>query len=274
MNPVVPTCFDSLAGFMLIVMQQNEVADDGAPAPWGVVVVEDDGPTRAFFEDSVRRCSELRWLASLGTVHEALAWLGGVKEAPDVLLVDLGLPDGSGLQVIREAIARHPKCEPLVISVFGDEENVLASIEAGAVGYIHKDDAPESIAKTILDMKAGGSPISPMIARRVLAKYRSLQEESRPPETPPAVPVAVAAGPAVVAVAPAPPARSLLSKREQDVLALIARGFSYAEIARLHALSVHTVQTHIKNLYGKLAVHSKNEAVFEAMRLGLLRHPG
>lgn len=249
---------------MLFVMQQNEVPDADGAAPWGVVVVEDDGPTRAFFEDSVRRCGRLRWLASLGTVGEALDWLGRTEEAPDVLLVDLGLPDGSGLRVIREAIARHPRCEPLVISVFGDEENVLASIEAGAVGYIHKDDAPESIAKTILDMKAGGSPISPMVARRVLSKYRSLQEESRPAEAAPAVPVA----------APVVPGRALLSKREQDVLALIARGFSYAEIARLHALSVHTVQTHIKNLYGKLAVHSKNEAVFEAMRLGLLRHPG
>lgn len=249
---------------MLFVMQQNEVPPGGTSSPWGVVVVEDDGPTRAFFEQSVRRCDRLRWLASLGTVREALAWFASAQESPDVLLVDLGLPDGNGLQVIREAVVRHPRCEPLVISVFGDEENVLASIEAGAVGYIHKDDAPESIAKTILEMKAGGSPISPMIARRVLSKYRSLQEESRPAELLPAAeaPVAAAAG------------RGLLSKREQDVLQLIARGFSYAEIARLHALSVHTVQTHIKNLYGKLAVHSKNEAVFEAMRLGLLRHPG
>ncbi len=106
-------------------------------------------------------------------------------------------------------------------------------------------------------MKAGASPISPMIARRVLAKYR-----------------AAAARPAVVAqTVPTPEDASLLSGREQQVLELIARGFSYAEIARLQGVSVHTVQTHIKNLYSKLAVHSKNEAVFEATRLGLLpRH--
>ncbi|WP_162565979.1 response regulator transcription factor [Variovorax sp. PBL-E5] len=248
-------------------MQQNEMPDDGATLPWGVVIVEDDGPTRAFFEESIGRCTKLRWLASAGTVHDALSLLEGLAPAPDVLLVDLGLPDGSGLRVIQEAVARYPQCEPLVISVFGDEDNVLASIEAGAVGYIHKDDAPESIACTILDMKAGGSPISPMVARRVLAKYRSLQDENRPADAAPA-PEAVDAAAAIL------PGRPLLSKREQEVLALIARGFSYAEIARLHALSVHTVQTHIKNLYGKLAVHSKNEAVFEAMRLGLLRHPG
>jgi DNA-binding NarL/FixJ family response regulator len=232
--------------------------------PFGVLVVEDDVRARRFFEQSVRACERLRWMAGLGTVREVLDWLAASPEAPDVLLVDLGLPDGSGLDVIRAAVARFPQCEPLVVSVFGDEDNVLASIEAGAVGYLHKDAAPEDIAQTILDMKAGASPISPMIARRVLSRYRTLQTEANA-----GVPVPV---PAVAA--PRADAPALLSAREHEVLALIARGFSYAEIARLTALSVHTVQTHIKNLYGKLAVHSKNEAVFEATRLGLLRHPG
>ncbi|CAN7533150.1 response regulator transcription factor [Variovorax sp. LjRoot84] len=231
---------------------QTEGSEAETPSRWNVLVVEDDRNARAFFEASVRRSPQLRWLDGLGTVREALAWLADADEIPDVLLADLGLPDGSGLDVIRAAVARFPECEPLVISVFGDEDNVLASIEAGAVGYIHKDAAPEDIAHTILEMKAGASPISPMIARRVLAKYRSLRLERGP------------------APAAAPEAPSLLSVREQEVLALIARGFSYAEIARLKTLSVHTVQTHIKNLYGKLAVHSKNEAVFEATRLGLL----
>lgn len=244
---------------------QTEVYASGAGRPFSVLVVEDDEDTRAFFERSVRASPKLRWLAGVGTVREALAWLAATPEAPDVLLSDLGLPDGSGLEVIRAAVARFPQCEPLVISVFGDEDNVLASIEAGAVGYLHKDAPPEDIAQTILEMKAGASPISPMIARRVLAKYRSLQSEASS-----AADAARAALPAPVV--PAPP--SLLSGREQEVLTLIARGFSYAEIARLKSLSVHTVQTHIKSLYGKLAVHSKNEAVFEATRLGLLRHPG
>ncbi|RZL86127.1 MAG: response regulator transcription factor [Variovorax sp.] len=240
---------------MLAAMQTDGSAAD-APNRWNVLVVEDDRNARAFFEASVRRSPHLRWLDGLGTMREALSWLADTDQIPDVLLADLGLPDGSGLDVIRAAVARFPQCEPLVVSVFGDEDNVLASIEAGAVGYIHKDAAPEDIAHTILEMKAGASPISPMIARRVLAKYRSLRLELQGPQA---------------ALPEAPP---LLSAREQEVLSLIARGFSYAEIARLHDLSVHTVQTHIKNLYGKLAVHSKNEAVFEAMRLGLLRHPG
>lgn len=216
--------------------------------------------TREFFAASVSACPSLSLAASVGTVGEACAWINGPAHTLDVLLTDLGLPDGSGLEVIRAAVARFPDCEPLVISMFGDEDNVLASIEAGALGYIHKDSTPENIAQAVLEMKAGASPISPMIARRVLSKYQSLRD-GRP----------------AAAVAPAPPAaptpRPLLSPREQEVLQLIARGFSYAEIARLQAVSVHTVQTHIKNLYRKLAVRSRGEAVFEATQLGLLSRP-
>ena len=222
---------------------------------------------REFFAASVSRCAELQLAASVGTVAEAKAWLDHDANTVDVLLTDLGLPDGSGLDVIRHAIQLHPCCEPLVISMFGDEDNVLASIEAGALGYIHKDSTPDDIAQTILDMRAGASPISPMIARRVLSKYRSDQANR-------AAASVEKASTAIKNEAPgsfdAVPPSGLLSPREQDVLALIARGFSYTEIARLQSLSVHTVQTHIKNLYGKLSVHSKSEAVFEATRMGFL----
>lgn len=226
---------------------------------WRVLVVEDDTQMREFFTASVSRCAGLQLVGAVGSVAEARAWLDNDANMVDVLLTDLGLPDGSGLEVIRHATRLHPRCEPLVISLFGDEDNVLASIEAGALGYIHKDSAPDDIAQTILEMKDGASPISPMIARKVLAKYAS---RVRP-------------GEAVAVPEPVVPARSaaegpLLSPREHEVLVLIARGFSYAEIARLQSVSVHTVQTHIKNLYSKLSVHSKNEAVFEASRLGLL----
>lgn len=233
---------------------------------WRVLVVEDDLDMREFFSASVARCPDLELAASVGSVTAAKAWLSDDANTVDVLLTDLGLPDGSGLDVIRHAVRLHPCCEPLVISMFGDEDNVLASIEAGALGYIHKDSTPDDIAQTILDMRAGASPISPMIARRVLSKYRL--DQSNKPTEPSSSPVAAADSPAAQA-APLPQ-RSLLSPREQEVLSLIARGFSYLEIAGLQGLSVHTVQTHIKNLYAKLSVHSKNEAVFEAMRMGLL----
>jgi len=235
---------------------------------WRVLVVEDDPQMREFFAASVSRCAELQLAASVGTVAEAKAWLDNNASTVDVLLTDLGLPDGSGLEVIRHATRLNPACEPLVISMFGDEDNVLASIEAGALGYIHKDSTPDDIAQTILDMRAGASPISPMIARRVLSKYRSDQANRA---VTPVEQASIAIKNEATWGAVAQP--GLLSPREQEVLALIARGFSYLEIARLQRLSVHTVQTHIKNLYAKLSVHSKSEAVFEATRMGLLsRH--
>ncbi|WP_409559700.1 response regulator transcription factor [Hydrogenophaga sp.] len=230
---------------------------------WNVLIVEDDAQMREFFACSVARSDSLALLASVGTVAEAMTCLDQPMQRVDVLLTDLGLPDGSGLDVIRHARLRHPECEALVISMFGDEDNVMASIEAGALGYIHKDTTPEDVAQTILGMKAGASPISPMIARRVLAKYRALQ--AQPPVAP-----ASDSGWSDPPSVPAGEEKVQLSNREQEVLELIARGFSYAEIARLKAVSVHTVQTHIKNLYSKLAVHSKSEAVFEATRMGLL----
>jgi DNA-binding NarL/FixJ family response regulator len=239
---------------------------------WRVLVVEDDPQTREFFSGSVSRCAELLLAASVGTVAEAKAWLDDSANTVDVLLTDLGLPDGSGLEVIRHATRLNPACEPLVISMFGDEDNVLASIEAGALGYIHKDSTPDDIAQTILDMRAGASPISPMIARRVLSKYQADRRQTNRVVAP-VVSASIAIKNEATEDAEAMSQRGLLSPREQEVLALIARGFSYAEIARLQSLSVHTVQTHIKILYGKLSVHSKSEAVFEATRMGLLsRH--
>ncbi|TXL66921.1 response regulator transcription factor [Zeimonas arvi] len=236
---------------------------EGSSPVWRVLIIEDDIATREFFAASVSRCAQLELIAAVGTVAEAAAVLGGPAERIDVMLVDLGLPDGHGLDLIGMARTLRPECEALVVSMFGDDENILSSIEAGALGYIHKDAPREDIAKTIVEMKSGASPISPMIARRVLTRLSS------PPGTP---------APAVPGLSNAdPPARRgaaetslALTPRERDVLELIARGFSYAEIGRLQAVTVHTIQTHIKSLYRKLAVHSKSEAIYEATRMGLL----
>ena len=232
---------------------------------WQVLIVEDDPVTREFFVRCVSGCAQLALVDAVATVQDACAALDIQGGRVDVLLTDLGLPDGSGLDVIRHALACNPTLEPLVVSMFGDDENVLAAIEAGALGYIHKDSTPEDVAQVILDMRAGASPISPMIARRVLAKYRMHTANVLvvPENKAQAATETIADGGAE--------SGGLLTPREQQVLALIARGFSYSEIARLEGLSVHTVQTHIKRLYAKLSVHSKTEAIFEASRMGLLR---
>jgi DNA-binding NarL/FixJ family response regulator len=229
---------------------------------WRVLIVEDDPLMRAFFAASVERSTQLELVTGVATVAEAKAVFDDVTQGIDVLLTDLGLPDGSGLEVIRYARQCSPACEALVISMFGDEDNVLASIEAGAMGYIHKDAAPDDIANTILEMKCGASPISPMIARRVLSKYRSMQLSM--PQTP------VLVAPAAIKSDASTAERCVLSPREQEVLELVSRGFSYVEIAAQKGLSVHTIQTHIKGIYAKLEVHSKMGAILEATRIGLL----
>ncbi|MGQ0621963.1 MAG: response regulator transcription factor [Panacagrimonas sp.] len=214
---------------------------------WRVALLEDDTLTRRYFESCVNAHPQLELMASFGTLTAAMAWFS--VNTADVLLTDLALPDGHGLSLIREVSRTQPACEILVVSVFGDEDSVIACIKAGALGYIHKDSTPEDVAKTIVDIKHGASPISPMIARKMLAHLRVSQ-------------------PAPAAPKASEPA--LLSPRESEVLELITRGYSYAEISRLKDVSIHTVQTHIKNLYAKLAVHSRSEAVFEASRMGLI----
>jgi DNA-binding NarL/FixJ family response regulator len=131
---------------------------------------------------------------------------------------------------------------------------MLRSFEAGARGYLLKDGTEEDLATHIRALHAGGSPMSPLIARQLLARWQGTQRPSAPrmPSAPQST------------VEP-------LSPRETQVLDLIARGFTYSEIAGQLLVSVTTVQTHVRNIYGKLGVHSKTEAVFEARHVGLLR---
>jgi DNA-binding NarL/FixJ family response regulator len=233
---------------------------------WRVVVVEDNHQHREFLESCVQAHPGLSLAGAFSTLAPARAWFQA--NDADLLLIDLGLPDGSGLTLMREVHARWPACDMLVVSMFGDEENVVASIEAGAVGYVHKDDDAADIAQTLLAVKQGASPISPMIARHLLRRMQpSTRVQGTVPDEVVAQPAPASAEGGVQGDEAAPVA---LSRREQEVLEFIARGFSYAEIARQQGITVHTVQTYIKKLYGKLAVHSRSEAVFEAHRLGLL----
>lgn len=233
----------------------------GASAGVAVVVVEDDPHTRTWMETSVASSRQLTLAASFDALAPALAWFA--KNEADVLLTDLALPDGHGLGLIRAVSARRrsdgsARTDILVMSVFGDEETVLRCIEAGAVGYIHKDSSVEDIAKIVLDVRRGASPISPMIARRLLERFQRDPAPHRQPSGRDAQDAAEVE----------------LTAAEGEVLAMIARGYSYAEIGKARGVSINTVQSQIKGLYGKLAVHSRGEAVFEATRLGLIDAPG
>ena len=218
-----------------------------------VLIVEDDSAFRARYVAMLAHDATFEVVASVGTAREGLAMLD--SQQPDVLLVDLGLPDISGIEVIRHASQTLPKCECMVVTVFGDEEHVLASIEAGAAGYLLKDASEESFLSGIRELMNGGSPISPIIARRLLKRFHT---EQAPANT---TPDTVDDANSNVA----------LSEREREILVLASKGFNYPEMGKLMGISPHTVTSHVKKIYRKLAVHSRGEAVFEANRMGLIR---
>lgn len=211
-----------------------------------VLLLEDDPVTRDRLAGIVAAAPGLTLAAALPDVRSALAWLAA-HEPPQVLLADLQLPDGSGIDVIRRLRRDAPASEAMVISVFGDEGHVVAAIEAGATGYLLKDASADEIVQGIGRLIAGESPTSSAIARHLLRRFQ-----------PPTVAPACA------------PVASPLTPREREVLQLIAKGLSYQHIAQALQMSPHTVTTHIKQIYRKLEVHSRGEAVFEAQQLGLL----
>jgi len=210
-----------------------------------VVLVEDDEPTRARLARVIDAHPELRVAAAFGSCAEARAFLE--RETPEVLLTDLDLPDGSGVELLRLLRSRRSRTQCMVITVFGDERHVVEAIEAGALGYLLKDGSPDYVGRSILEMLGGGSPMSPPVARYLLNRLAGAAETSE-------------------GVAP-----DLLSAREREVLTYIVKGFSYGEIARLMELSSHTIATYVRRIYGKLEVHSRGEAVYEALATGLVK---
>lgn len=219
--------------------------------PIQVLIVEDDVVTRRSLCLAIETEPALALAAAFDSVKPTLDWLE--NNSADVLLTDLGLPDGSGIEVIRRCVQRYPACDIMVLTMSSDEDNVLACIEAGAAGYVLKEARAFDIVRALLDLHAGGSPISPPIARKVLARLQNKKiQRASPSEL-------------------ENPAAGILTRRETAILDLIARGDSYGDVAKLLSVSVGTVQTHVKNIYGKLSVHSRGEAVYEAQRRGLLQ---
>ncbi|TXH67384.1 MAG: response regulator transcription factor [Thiothrix sp.] len=211
-----------------------------------VFLVEDDQGTLNRLAEIIRTQTSLNLVGMAGTYTEAAKWLEA--NSLDVLLTDLGLPDGNGKQLIEQTREQHPKAEIMVISRFGDENSVVEAIKAGASGYLLKDESATHIAEGIQQLLQGGSPISPAIARYILDYFQQGDSGSTSGSENDA----------------------LLTPKEKMVLQYISRGYSNKEIARSLDISPHTVASHIKRIYQKLEVNSRNEAVFEGWRMGQL----
>lgn len=208
-----------------------------------VYIVEDSCEITDKLTDAIAAADELELLGHASTLHAARSALG--TRLPDVALVDLGLPDGDACGLISWLSTQPVPVECLVLSVFGDEHHVVTAIEAGASGYLLKGEALDEIVSQIELVLDGGSPISPAVARYILRRLQP--RESRK-----------------AAAAPR------LTPTELEIMHLIAKGYSSNEIAGLTDRSMATVPGHIKNIYRKLAVHSRAQAVYEALQLGLI----
>jgi len=213
---------------------------------YSVLLVEDDLHTRHLLASIVDAHAQLRISQAVATRQAGLDALE--ENQPDVLLVDLGLPDGDGTDLIAEVYRRGYSTDAMVITVFGDEKHVVRAIEAGATGYILKDGGNRYIAQSIIQLKEGGSPISAPIARYLLNRFRPAPADTKKHEID----------------------LPHLTEREKDVLSQLSRGFNFTEIAEFLNISPHTVTSHVKHIYRKLAVRSRSKAVFEAVKLGLI----
>lgn len=202
--------------------------------------VDDDDRVRAGFAALLQRADDFSVVASVGTASDAMTALAGGLEF-EVAIVDLGLPDGSGLDVIREIRRTRPTATPLVFTVFDDPERVFGALQAGARGYLLKDVPPTRMLQALRDAADGGAPLSPAVARQIVDSF-------------------------------SPPRRSgdELTRREREVLVCLVRGDTYDEAATALGVTLSTVQSHVRTVYSKLEVTSKAGATREAIRRGLV----
>lgn len=209
-----------------------------------ILVVEDDPVLRRHTVQTLTAAEGMTVIGEAATVAEAVAL---VALQPDLILLDLGLSDGSGRQVI-EAVRQQPHpCRVLVITVFEDKASVLATLKAGADGYILKDTPADMVVEQVRATLAGETPISARAAGHLLSILRDDPAEADQE----------AAGPT-------------LSPREHELLKLFARGFSRKEAARAVGLSPYTVAEYVQSIYRKLAVRSRGEAIYEAVQQRLI----
>jgi len=218
--------------------------------PLRTALVEDEAAFRAALASAVMQADGFELVGTAADLPDGLQLMRRVQ--PQLLLVDLQLPSGSGLRLIEAAAAELPETDVVVVTTLGDEDSVLAALAAGAVGYLLKQGQAYRLVEQLQSLREGGAPLSPVLARQLLRRLT----------------------PAPLSAPPAPlqplSADVSLTAREIQILEAVARGYRYEEIASQLAISLNTVSTHVKRCYRKLQAHSKTQALAQARRLGLI----
>lgn len=208
-----------------------------------VAIVEDQKQTREGLAALIAGTPGHQTVGVWSSMEEALARLDW--DPPDVLLADIQLPGINGIDGVRRLKKRYPALQILMLTVYSDNDSVFEAICAGASGYLLKDTPPAKLLEAIRDASSGGGPMSPSVARKVITMFQSI-----------AVPRTENAG---------------LTDREIEVLRLLAGGHSYKTAADVLNISIDTMRFHIRNIYEKLHVHSKSDAVLKALRSGIIK---
>ena len=198
-----------------------------------VSVIEDDKLIRDELEKMLNNSTTCQCVSSYNNCENALKDLA--RTEPDVILLDIELPGMSGIDGIKKIKEILPECDIIMLTVHEESESIFNALKKGAVGYLDKSASEEKILQAITDVYDGGSPMTPRIARKVLGSFKENENND-------------------------------LTDREKDVLNSLCNGNSYKEIAFSLKITVGTVRHHIKNIYSKLHVHSKSEAVAKAIK--------
>ena len=213
-----------------------------------ILLLEDLPEIRAWLRKLVLQVFPGSTISESARVQDAMALVAAVKF--DLALVDLGLPDGSGVDVVTKLRDLQPEAQSVVVTIHDDDEHLFPALQAGAFGYILKEQARELITEQLQRISQGEPPLSPSIARRVMAYFSA---KSRPQAHNSLLP------------------NVNLTDRESEVLLRVAKGYTLPEIGVQLGLSRHTIADYVKQIYRKLNVSSRAEAALEAQRLGLFR---